>query len=309
MTTTPTIRSASRLTGVANVAGAALLWGTVGVLVRGINAVAPDANALVTGFLRLAIAGPVLLLAHLATTRTHPLRFARRDWPAALLLGGALAVYQVAEFAAIPRLGVTRTILLVICTAPGFIALFAAVALRERIPARAAPPVLLALAGTALLIGTGEGDAPLSVSGMALALSAAAAYALVVTTSRALAPRYPATQTVAVAVIVGATALAPLALAPLVLRADAGTFALGERGWLLAVTLGLVPTAGAYLLFLRGVRVVPAITAGVLSLLEPLAAALLAAALFGERLAPHALLGAGLLLVSLLAFVVVSSER
>lgn len=296
-----------RLAGTACVAGAALLWGTVGVLVRGIAEAAPGTNALAIGFVRLAVAGPVLLLAHLLAARTHPLRLARRDWPAALVFGGALAAYQAAEFAAIPRLGVTRTILLAICAAPAFIALFAALALRERTPLRALPPALLALVGVALLVGGGGGDAttaPADALGVALALAAAAMYALVVTASRALAPRYPAAQTMATATLVGAVALAPPALA-----SGAGAFALGARGWLLAVALGLVPTVAGYLLFLRGLRAVTATTAGVLSLLEPLAAATLAAALFGERLAPVSLAGAGLLLGSLALFVAASGER
>jgi len=291
-------------TGIVLVATAALLWSTVGVTVRGITAVAAT-NALVIGFLRLAVAGPTLVAAHIASSHCSPFHIARRDWPAVLLLGAAMAAYQVTEFAALPRLGITRTILLAICTAPVFIALFAAIALHERLPRRAVLPMLLALCGTALLVGSGNTEAGgLPPVGVALALAAAAMYALVATASRALAPRYPAAQTVAVAFTVGAVLLAPFAL-----TSGIRAFALGTRGWVLIVVLGLVPTAFAYLLFLRGLRTVPATTAGMLSLLEPLGATFLAAALFGERLPLLALAGAIILLLGLALFVMTSGAR
>lgn len=295
-----------RATGVVLVAGAALLWGTVGVTVRSIAAVAVT-NALVLGFLRLAVAGPTLLAAHIAASRRSPFCIARRDWPLVLLLGAAMAAYQVTEFAALPRLGVTRTILLAICTAPVFIALFAALALRERLSRGAVLPMLLALCGTALLVGAGGTEAgSLPPVGVVLALAAAAMYALVATASRALAPRYPAMQTVAVAFTVGAVLLAPFAFA---FARGGQAFALGERGWALIAVLGLVPTALAYLLFLRGLRTVPATTAGLLSLLEPLGATVLAAVLFGERLSPLALVGAVILLLGLALFMIAGGAR
>lgn len=276
------------------IAGAALSWGSVGVTVQGINRVATT-TALVIGFLRLVIAGPTLALVHTRTTHAHPLRFARRDVPVVGIMGFAMAAYQVTEFAAIPRLGVTRTILLAICVAPIFIALFAALALRERPAARALPPMALTLVGTALLVGSGGTEAtPISALGVALALGAAASYAAVAVASRAVAGRYPPAQTTAVAFTFGALLLLPLAVS-----SGRAAFALGGRGWLLVALLGLVPTALGYLLFLRGLRTVPAATAGVIGLLEPLAATILAALLFGERLAPLGIGGALLLLIGL----------
>jgi DME family drug/metabolite transporter len=63
--------------------------------------------------------------------------------------------------------------------------------------------------------------------------------------------------------------------------------------------LGLVPTALAYWLFLNGLRHTPATTASILTLAEPLTSTVLAALLFGERLAPLGLLGAALLLAAM----------
>ena len=56
-----------------------------------------------------------------------------------------------------------------------------------------------------------------------------------------------------------------------------------------------MPTALAYGLFFTGVRAVPAAVASIVTLLEPLTATALAVVL-GERLAPTALAGGGLML-------------
>ena len=67
-------------------------------------------------------------------------------------------------------------------------------------------------------------------------------------------------------------------------------------GWLLILYLGLVPSALAYLLLQIGLRTVPATTASIISMLDPLVAALLAWLIFGETLALSGLIGSALLL-------------
>jgi DME family drug/metabolite transporter len=78
--------------------------------------------------------------------------------------------------------------------------------------------------------------------------------------------------------------------------------AFGDTDWLadpggaaLAVYLGLVPTALAYVLFARGLERLPAANVATLTLAEPLTAATLGVAILGER--PGAIAGLGALLV------------
>ena len=88
-----------------------------------------------------------------------------------------------------------------------------------------------------------------------------------------------------------------LVLAPAFSRHASGL--VSAHGILLTAWLGLVSTALAYALFVRGLRGIPASTAGTLSLAEPLVAAALAALLLGERLTPVAIVGASLLLAGI----------
>ena len=71
------------------------------------------------------------------------------------------------------------------------------------------------------------------------------------------------------------------------------------------VALGLIPSAIAYLAYLRGLRTQSSTTGVMVALLEPLTGAALAFLVLGERLSAGGLVGAALLL----AAVVLSSRR
>jgi DME family drug/metabolite transporter len=68
-------------------------------------------------------------------------------------------------------------------------------------------------------------------------------------------------------------------------------------GWL--VYIGVVTTVVAYALFFTGLRTVASETAGVLTLIEPLAAAILAAVIVHESLSGLGILGAALMLAAI----------
>ena len=63
--------------------------------------------------------------------------------------------------------------------------------------------------------------------------------------------------------------------------------------------MGCIPTALAYVLFQAGMRSTPATLTSILTLAEPLTAAILAWLIFGERLSPLGILGALLLLCTI----------
>jgi DME family drug/metabolite transporter len=141
----------------------------------------------------------------------------------------------------------------------------------------------------------GGGGADVDPIGVLLALGAGVSYALYTVTSKSLLEDGHAPAGVmAVAFGGGAILLLPV-------------LALGDTAWLaepggaaLAVYLGLVPTALAYVLFARGLERLPAANVATLTLAEPLTAATLGVAILGERPGPVAGLGALLVLSGLL---------
>jgi DME family drug/metabolite transporter len=97
---------------------------------------------------------------------------------------------------------------------------------------------------------------------------------------------------------IGALVLLP------VLIATQPTWLLHADGIALALFLGTIPTALAYLLFAAGLRRMTASETATLTLAEPLTAGVLGAAVLAEPLSGPAVAGAGLVLAALVALAV-----
>jgi DME family drug/metabolite transporter len=279
--------------GLALVTAAALTWATIGVAVGLLYAVA-DTNPFSVGLLRLLVAAPALLILSRLMVGPGFWRVQRRHLLPMGLIGVAFAGYQLCYFAAIPRLGVAAAVMINICSAPVFTAVLSAIVLRERL----APATLAALAGsiagTALLVGGApQAAGPDLVLGAALALGAGFCYSLIALAGRVVAPHYHPIQPITVSFTLGALVLLPPALA------GGLVLAYPPAGWALILYLGLIPTAFAYVLYLRGLRTVPATVGAIITLLEPLGSTLLAVLLLDERLSALGLAGAALLLASM----------
>src|SRR5256885_1088068 len=163
---------------------------------------------------------------------------------------------------------------------------------RRRVDRRLVATVCLALAGLGLLVGLPSGGfgagAVLASSG--LAVLAASGFAAVTLVGGRPVPGLDELSTAGFGFTVGGLLLVPLAgaTAGLGFRVDAWPIAL-------VVALGTGPTAIAYTLYFRGLRTVPAGTAALMALLEPLTGALLAALVLRDRLGPAGIAGALLL--------------
>ncbi len=278
-------RGASRQ-GMVLVAMAAATWGTIGIAVSMLYRVA-QTNALSIGFLRLAIAAPVLALVSLKFAGSPAARIPRRDLAVMGLMGAAYAGYQLCYFAAIPRIGVALAVLLNICSGPIFIALLARGFLGERVTAAMGAALIGALSGTALLVvGPGQAAGPVSLVGVGLALGAGASYAVITVCARSVADRYHPVRPLAIAFSLGALMLLPLALG------QGLVLAYSAAGWALLLHIALVPTVLGYVVYLWGLRTTSAAEAAILTLLEPVISTFLAVVLFQELLTPIGVLGA-----------------
>jgi DME family drug/metabolite transporter len=145
---------------------------------------------------------------------------------------------------------------------------------------------MLALAGA---------DAAVSLPGVALALGAGASFAAYTLAAKRLLRAGNAPETV----MAGAFGLGALALLPVLVATGPGWLA-QPGGAALALFLGVIPTALAYVLFARGLKRLTAAETATLTLAEPLTATLLGVIVLAERLSAPAALGAGLVLTGLL---------
>lgn len=295
-----TSTEAERLRGTLCLTAGALLWGTVGVASKAAFALEPVTALSPLAFYRLFFCLPLLLAWGWWRFGPRLLAVRREHRGAVLLLAGTIGLYQVFYFAAVREVGVTLATLVALGGAPFLVALLAALFLGER-PSRATlAALLLAVPGAALLIGLpggaagGAGGPGSPLLGTLYAGASALGYAAFALQSRRLARSYAPVQLVLLAFGGAAVLILPLALAT-------GLSVPGRwETWSLLVYAGLLPTAAAYLLFFAGLRHATATLAGLLTVLEPLSAAVLAWLIFDERLGPGGLAGGGLILAALL---------
>ncbi|MFV1859907.1 MAG: DMT family transporter [Anaerolineales bacterium] len=269
------------------VLAAGALWGTTGTA----QAFAPaGAQPYVIGALRLAIASAALI-PYALTRRALP---SAQRWP--ILPTGvaalSMAAYQPLFFGAVATTGVALGTIVAIGSAPILAGALAWFVRGERPSFRWWVATVLAILGTALLI-VGESEGGATFEGVALALGAGAAYAVYVVASKGLLATHK--PDAVIAVVFG---LSALILLPVLIFAELDwVFTTG--GAITVVYLGLVATAVAYVLFVRGLNLLPVGSTVTLSLAEPLTAAALGAIVLGERLGSAAVLGALLLLAGL----------
>jgi len=268
------------------VLAAAVCWGTTGTA----QAFAPaGATPLAVGAVRLAIGGTALLWLALGRRRLH-----RGNWrpapTAAAIIG--IALYQICFFAAVRATGVAAGTVVAIGSAPILAGLIGLIFLGERPTLRWMVATLFAVAGCTLLV-TGGGELTINPVGILLALGAGGSYAAYSAASKSLLRSHHPDAVNAVAFFGGA-----LLLAPLLLFVDLSWLAT-PRGLAVALELGLVATTLAYVLYLRGLTLIPTATAVTLALMEPLVAATLGVVVLGERLTPVAWSGVALLLAGL----------
>ncbi|MEW5871643.1 MAG: EamA family transporter [Chloroflexota bacterium] len=277
----------SNPTGVWMVLAGATLWGTTGTA----QAFAPSGTSpAAVGAVRLAIGGLALLafaLARRSFTSGKP-------WPrlATGLAAGCMAGYQLCFFAAVSQTGVALGTIVAIGSAPVLAGALGRLAFGEMLDRKWFLATSLAILGCTTLLATG-GKIQLDIRGILLALAAGACYATYAVASKQLLQDHTPDAVIAVVFC-----LAAALLSPVLLTADLKWLA-QVRGLVVALHLGLIATAAAYILFTRGLKYIPVANAVTLSLAEPLTAALLGILLLGERLTIPAWLGAGLLLAGL----------
>jgi DME family drug/metabolite transporter len=265
---------------------AAVLFGTTGTA----QALGPSLEPLAIGAARILIGAALLAAVALASGARRVVA----DRSAILLAGACVAVYQATFFAALAETGVAVGTVVAIGSAPAFAGLFARAFAGEPLRWRWALATALACAGVCLLVLAGGAGGEVSGVGVALALVSGAGYAGYAVVSKRMLAAGGSPEAV-MATVFGAGALL---LLPVFALVPAGGL-LQPGGAVLALYLGAIPTALAYLLFARGLERIGAGETATLTLAEPLTAAALGVIALGERPSAAAAAGAALVLSGL----------
>lgn len=276
---------------------AAVLWGTGGAAAKSVYALT-NTNPTSVAFFRMALSVPLLAILGWLALRGQMWQVPRQAVPRMLIAGALVALYQVAYFAAIPKVGVAISTLVALCSAPISVAVLSSIMTRER----PTGPVLLALGlaiiGTLLLVQVSPSDTTQQndvLGGVLLSVLSGSLYAVNTVVGRKLGGdgRVHPLQTTTIGFAFGSLLLLGIGLSSgLVLQYPL-------EGWLRLLYLGFFPTAIAYGLFYGGMRSINATSASIATFMEPLTATIIATVLFNEPLSARTLLGGLFLIVAM----------
>jgi len=288
------------------VLAAALLWGTTGTAATMAPAVGPlaiGAVAMGLGGLLQAVTGTRALVVHRAGLA--------RQWRVLVLSGVAVGVYPLAFYSSMRLAGVAVGTVVSIGSAPAAAAVIERLVDRQPLSRRWAAGALTGIVGVALLAVAApsdthstpaDGEGPLL--GIALGLVAGLSYAFYSwAAARLMRGGIPSRTAMGAAFGLGGLLLLP------VLVTTGRPILDSAQNLAVAAYLAVIPMGLGYLLFGRGLAVIPASTATTLSLLEPAVAALIAVLVLHEQLPPPGWVGIAMLFVSLAITTAKGSRR
>lgn len=264
-----------------------IIFGTVGLFVKYI----PLPSAAVAA--ARGVIGVLFLLGVIAGEKQKiSLSAVKKNIWWLLLSGAAMGLNWVLLFESYKHTTVA-TATLCYYTAPVFVVFASALLLREKLTARRIAASAVALCGMVLVSGVWEGGFS-GMKGVAFGIGAAMLYATVIIVNKKLSDISSYDKTV---IQLGCAAVVVLPYALL----DTDLSALSSLTYLqmlLLLTVGIVHTGIAYVMYLGAVEKLPAQTAALLSYIDPVVAVLLSALLLSEPLTLPVIIGAVLILGS-----------
>ncbi len=269
---------------------AALLWSTIGLFMRTLH----DwygLSALGLAFLRAGVS--FVIIFSLLILLRRDLLFLTRTSLAWLMLYGVLGVgaFYFVYTQAIILTNVTTAVVL-LYTAPAFVALMAWRVWGEPFTTRKLMAIGLAFAGCALVARAYDlTQLRLNGVGILFGLGAGFTYALFTMFSKAGMKQFSTWTLTTYELLFGALFLLPFQNAH-----DLAIVIQQPTAWVFLLGLVLGPTLGAITAFNLGVHEVPASNASVVATIEPVMASLLAFVLLGERLEVWQILGGAMVI-------------
>ncbi|WP_418005092.1 DMT family transporter [Mycobacterium sp. PDNC021] len=291
--------SHTRHWGLLQISAAGVLWGTGGLVVTVLHD-RSGLGAMTASAWRMALAAVALVALVAVTGRVgHAIMMMRSRPVVPIVVGCGTALYQGLYFASVLSVGVAVATVVSLGLAPVLASIWQHVNARTSPSRREVVVLAAALAGLCLVTFGGapheRGSAGTDFSaGLLLAIAAGATYAATTILGHQLASRTDPVVVATCTTTAGAVALAPLFLVA-VLR-DEPVLPSDPISLALLVYLGVFTLALSYALLYAGLRTTPGAAATVVTLVEPISAAVLAAVLLGQRPTWLSVVGAMLIL-------------
>lgn len=278
------MRFKSRFLGYYYVAVAAIIWGSNGVIVNLV-----PYNAYVIAFFRVLFASLALLPVVLSTRKSEVIS-AARTWKIMLPLGLLLALGWALLFYSMKLIAIANAVLLNY-TAPIFVALLAPLFLKEKLEKSTLLALAVSMAGIVVISYQHNLQiSNLSSLGVILGLLAGLAYAGYIIASKRALFSFSSQVVAFYSYLVASVFLFPFVI---------GTnFSADLTSWILLLILGVFNTGFAVTLYLKGLGMVKAQKAVVLTYLEPTSAVVFGFLFLVQQPTPLMLVGGFLILIA-----------
>jgi len=265
----------------------AILWGTIGTAQH----FAPEgATPISIGAVRLAIGGGAIMLYAFLKGKLNGREILSKM---STYVGAAgMASFQLTFFAAVKLTGVAMGTVVAIGSAPIFAGLISIIVNKESPGIKWLFSTIVSVIGCILLVTGGE-DLSVDMNGIFMALGAGLSYAVYTGATKNLLGDYSPEMVTGVVFTIGAIILSPFLL---IYSLD---WLKTAQGIGVALHLGLITTAFAYVVFsygLSGIKLHKAVT---LTLAEPVTASILGVFLLKEQLSTISGIGIGLVFAGL----------
>ena len=268
--------------GYIKIAVAAIIWGSVSLLVRAL-----DLPVLLMVFYRFLFA-VVGALSILVFSRASFKFGTRKNLSLLILSGFFLTLNWVFFFYALVLTTVANAVL-VTYTAPILVAIFAPHFLKEKLEWNTVISLVLAMTGISFILSPADLSMGKPLLGIIFAFGTSLTYASLVIIAKELLPGLPVLIIIFYQSLIAMVALSPFSLL--------GGGPKGFEAWFLLIIMGIVHTLIAPYLYLSGLKVVKAQRAGILTYFDPLSATIFAALFLGEIPGFYTLLG-GVLIIA-----------
>jgi drug/metabolite transporter (DMT)-like permease len=272
---------------------ASLLWGTMGVLGKLAFELGINPTTLIA--LRLLISS-LTILAPMLLFRKESFKIRKKDLSQFLVFGVfAIALQRITYFYAVDLTTVTIAAIL-FYTYPIFVTIYAASVLREKITFSTVTAIILAFFGVALVVKVYEpARLSASLSGIAFGIISSLFFAFYFLTVKKLRKDYTNWTLMLYGDGIGAAILAPI-----IFSTSPEIVNFPSQLWLLIFTIAWFPSLLAYFIYSYALKHVESSKGSILSVLEPLSAAIFSATILGENFESLQIIGVALALIGVI---------
>jgi len=274
------------------IVAASILWGTMGIF--GKLAFVYGINPVILTALRIFISSVTMLIL-IVLLKRNLLKIERKDLPQLLIFGLlAVALQRIAYFYTVDL--TTATIAAVFFyTYPIFVTIYAVLFLKEEITLSIVLAIVLTFSGVALVAKAYE-TSWLSTNplGLAFGMLTSILFALYFLMTKKLRNSYTNWT-----LLLYGDGLGAIALSPALCLSFSEIVSYPQQLWLLVFVMALFPSLTAYLLFSYALKYVESSKGSILSVTEPLAAAIFSSTILGEQFEPLQIVGVSLALTGI----------